>query len=332
MAVLVDEEYVAYLTRLTKSFDPTIREQAHAELMKVGPKGYIHGWVLVGAPSVGQKVHHKEHGHGTIIRAGKKTSTIRFDSGKEHAFEHGAAGTGRKHFTERNPKPAKYSRSAPPTPSPEETRAVAQAEMHTRLAAATIDQLTDAFHAISQRPAGPGRDKALRELDAELARREGIPHLQVEDDPHSRRIDDLIARGRSYTDAYAEVHNLDPAKLDQQARAALVDAERRPGERREQTLRRMYAEHVAMSYVQAEGATRGNVLTPAGRAKGIDPMSLWSGRAASARKYASDELKQHWESTGGRLTWTQYRAQYDVRSRSAAGASRLAGSGRDFGV
>lgn len=321
---------------IRERMDEQGQKYAAADLVKVGPKGYIHGWILVGAPGVGKKVRHKEHGSGIVIRSGKKTSTVRFDSGAEHAFEHGAEGGGRKHFADRKAtkpvKPAKFGQTAPPTRSPDERRITAQAEIHTRLAAASVDQLTDAFRHISTRPSSPGQIKALREIDAELARREGVPDLRVDDDPYSRKMDDLISRGRSYADAYAEVRGLDPARLNHQERTALVDAERRPGERREQTLRRMYAEHVAMSYVQAEAQTRGNVLTAEGRAKGVDPMSLWSGQTARARKYASDELKQHWESTGGRLTWTQFRAQYDVRGRGAAEASRLAGSGRDFGV
>lgn len=70
-----------------------------ADLEKAGPKGYIHGWIKVGAGGVGDRVHHPELGHGSVTRSGKKTSAVRFDSGAEHAFEHAATGKG--HFVER---------------------------------------------------------------------------------------------------------------------------------------------------------------------------------------------------------------------------------------
>jgi hypothetical protein len=140
-----------------------------------------------------------------------------------------------------------------------------------------------------------------------------------------------MARGWSYTDAYAEVHHLDPAKLSQQQRLATVEAARRKGERRADTIRRMYQEWLYVSWLQAETATRGNLLSKAGRAKGIDPPMLWLGPAARARKYASPELKQWWETHGGRTTFTQWSAQF-TGDRRRAQAAQLAGSGRDYGI
>jgi hypothetical protein len=198
-----------------------------------------------------------------------------------------------------------------------------------KLAAATVDQLTDAFRSLSALPAGAGRDRALVELDAELARREGS--VDIQDDPHSRQIDDLVAGGWEFHQAYAEVHHLDPARLDQEARLQLVEAERRPGERRRDTLRRMYAEHVYLSWLQAERDTRGSLLNEAGKAKGIDPTTLWSGPTARARKYASDELKGWWESHGGRTPFVVWSAPFSG-DRAGAQAAKLAGSGKDFGV
>jgi hypothetical protein len=210
-----------------------------------------------------------------------------------------------------------------------------------RLSSASVDELTDAFREISARPESPGRDRALEELDAELARREGVDELQVDDDQKARQLDDLLGRGRSYLDAYAEVHGLDLADLEREERLQLVDAERRPSERREQTIRHMYAEHVYLASMQAEEDTNGNLLSAAGRAENarrarqgkplITAASLWSGPSARARKYASDELKEWWETHGGRRNLTEYRAQF-TGDRSAAESARLAGQGRDYGV
>jgi hypothetical protein len=180
--------------------------------------------------------------------------------------------------------------------------------------------------------AEPDNAAAVAALDAELARREGVTDLTVVDDPWSRQIDQLVARGWSYTDAYAEAHGLDPVSLAQEERSALI--ERRPGERTEDAIRRLYSEFVHVQWLDAEDATAGNLLSKAGRTKGITPTSLWSGQAARAAKYASDELKSWWEEHGGRRTYAQFRAQYvgGAEARQAAEASRLAGAGRDYGV
>lgn len=215
---------------------------------------------------------------------------------------------------------------------PEPAPAAGWASVRERLSAATVDQLTDAFAEISRGQAGPAMDRALAELDAELARREGTSSLTVRDDPHSRQIDELLGRGWSYTQAYAEVHHLDPAKLDREERLALVDANRRKGERRRDTLRRMFAEHVYVQWLDAEQQTRGNLLSPAGRAAGVDPVSLWSGTAARARKYASEELKRWWEEHGGRHPFAVWSAEYTGDGTRARREHAGRGAGRDFGV
>lgn len=58
------------------------------DLVKVGPKGYIHGWIYVGPPKVGDLVHHPEHGKGRVTRHSKATVGVQFDSGNYHAFGH----------------------------------------------------------------------------------------------------------------------------------------------------------------------------------------------------------------------------------------------------
>lgn len=200
------------------------------------------------------------------------------------------------------------------------------------LAQATDRQLLDEFRRVSaQPPDTPGVDQALQAIDAELARREGTPDLTPTDTPQARHVDDLLARGWGYLDAYAEAHGLDQSTLEREQRMQLVDLERRPGERRAQTIRRMYAEMVAMAYLQAEEDTRGNLLSRAGRAAGIDPATLWSGTSARARKYASDELKQWWEEHGGRITVAEFAAQFSG-DRALAAAARGAGQGRDYGI
>ncbi len=117
-------EQVQHATLLTKSSTAGVRDLgrgqldrlnrlALAGLVKVGPKGYIHGWIFVGPQAVGARVFHPQHGHGTVARSGKRTATVHFDSGHRAAFEHGTCGahpnvapTGEGHFAERTRKPA----------------------------------------------------------------------------------------------------------------------------------------------------------------------------------------------------------------------------------
>ncbi|HUR07004.1 MAG TPA: phage minor capsid protein [Nonomuraea sp.] len=149
-----------------------------------------------------------------------------------------------------------------------------------------------------------------------------------------RAISDLIASGAySYMEAYAEVHGLDPAELDRQERRALLEADRRPGEDIDQTVRRLYAEWLDQMYERAEQATNGFLLNSEGRATRINERSLFSGPASRARKYASEELLRFWADTP-RLTLTEFRAQWLGREsdRKAAEQIRAGGAGREFGV
>ena len=52
------------------------------------------------------------------------------------------------------------------------------------------------------------------------------------------------------------------------------------------------------AYIDAEERTGGALLNSRGRAAGIDAMSLFSGSAKRASKYASDELKAYWQQNG----------------------------------
>ena len=93
------------------------------------------------------------------------------------------------------------------------------------------------------------------------------------------------------------------------------------------------ASSYSLRYLEAEQVTRGNLLNAAGKAAKIDPISLFSGTRARARKYASDELKQYWEDTGGRPTLTEFRAAMLGRRSDRRAAGRLAGGNeRDFGL
>lgn len=203
------------------------------------------------------------------------------------------------------------------------------------------DDLAIAWVKLSAAPNHPGRDRAVKLLDRELAKRERVAKLTADRDQTVRQ---LVDRGWSYIEAYAEVTGLDPAKLKRQEAAGVI--ERRKGETTRQALRRAHRGLVAAQYLQAEDDTNGHLLSHAAQAENarraqkkpkrapIRPEDLWSAAPAFAAKYASDELKAWWESHGGRANFAAFEAQYapSSRSRGRAQASRGAGQGRDYGV
>ena len=181
-------------------------------------------------------------------------------------------------------------------------------------------------------------DAVLAEMerrDQAAAQAAGEQWNAPDDEPtdEERRIAELVDQGWDYRDAYVEVHGLDPAELERQERAAVVDAQRADGETRDQAVRRLYDEWVYQQWLAAEAATNGVLLNRAGEAAGVDPRSLFSGPAARARKYASEELKRWWQDNP-RMTFTEFRADMLGREsdRQAAARIRAGGTGREFGL
>ena len=209
---------------------------------------------------------------------------------------------------------------------------------HVDLASADDDEL---FRLWSDHSADA---EATARIVAELDRRdrdrrsaEAVPLLDVGDEEltdEQRRIDDLVARGWDYLDAFAEVYGQDPEELHRQQRADAVDADRQSGETRDAAVRRQYDEWVHLQWLAAETATRGHLLTQAGQAAGIDPVELFSGPAARARKWASEDLKRWWADGHPRLTFTEFKAATlgRDRDRHQADLIALSGNGRDFGL
>lgn len=75
--------------KLTRSPDTT--KLLESELSKVGPKGYIHGWIYVGPPGVGHEVFHSSHGKGKVTGMydrgdGSHTVKVNFDNGRQEIY------------------------------------------------------------------------------------------------------------------------------------------------------------------------------------------------------------------------------------------------------
>lgn len=69
-------------------------ERVSQHLIKVGPKGYEHGWIFVGTPGVGAVIHHSGtgikpgHGRGTVTHVDGQHVHVKFDSGHEGSYAH----------------------------------------------------------------------------------------------------------------------------------------------------------------------------------------------------------------------------------------------------
>lgn len=70
-----------------------------------------------------------------------------------------------------------------------------------------------------------------------------------------------------------------------------------------------YDEAVEAQIGQAEVATNGAMLNRAGRARGISAESLFTGSAARAEKYASEELRAFW-SVHPRIRLSDFESQW----------------------
>ncbi|MCK9917227.1 MULTISPECIES: hypothetical protein [Microbacterium] len=73
------------------------------------------------------------------------------------------------------------------------------------------------------------------------------------------------------------------------------------------------------AYDAAEEACRGALLNAEGRARNIDALSLFMGNTARAHRYASEELREWWE-THPRVTFAMFERQWaDQRAWEMAG-------------
>lgn len=70
-----------------------------------------------------------------------------------------------------------------------------------------------------------------------------------------------------------------------------------------------FMSYVDDAYSKALEATAGVMVNAEGRAKHIDSYILYRSNRAYARKYASEELLEHWESHP-RLTMAEYELQW----------------------
>ncbi|MEV4020177.1 hypothetical protein AB0J35_57845 [Nonomuraea angiospora] len=207
------------------------------------------------------------------------------------------------------------------------------------------EDLADRFNQALER----GDEQEIERAAAEMARRDQVdepppvaePELapapgenwgswaDLEISDEDRRVDELVAAGWEYIDAYAEVYNVEPEQLRREERRAALEADRRAGESLDQTVARLYRDWTHTQWLQAENATNGFLLNKAGQAAGVDPLSLFSGPTSRATKYASEELRRWWNDHP-RMTLTEFRAQFlgrEADRRAARTTREIGGAG-----
>lgn len=80
----------------------------------------------------------------------------------------------------------------------------------------------------------------------------------------------------------------------------------------------VYQEWYLWAYAQflaAEDECRGYLLNKGGRSAGMDPWGLWTGSAAHAQRYASEELLEFW-SAQPRRTVSEFREALRASNRA----------------
>lgn len=165
--------------------------------------------------------------------------------------------------------------------------------------------------AAAEREAEAKRAAAKERRDAKRA-----AELAAKDAEYDR----LLEAGEDPEEAYAKAFGVSVEKQRAQAAIVALREQGYAGVNFERLSAAAYRDEVNRLYFVAEDATRGSVVNNAGRAAGIDPMTLFTGGEARARKYASDELLAWWDDYG-RLSLADFRASLlggKMRERTGA--------------
>lgn len=110
-----------------------------------------------------------------------------------------------------------------------------------------------------------------------------------------------------------------------------------PQGRRIDRVRAEWADQLEMDYLAAEDATRGTLIRRDRVAEfqakyGTNTAALFEGPARSAYYYASRELRDHWESVGGRQTFAEFAVQRGIADAKMTARARKAAAARDDAI
>lgn len=79
-------------------------------------------------------------------------------------------------------------------------------------------------------------------------------------------------------------------------REAKAQARRARAKDRRVSAQSAYRDYLEVEWIAAESATNGQMVNKRGRARGIDPRSLWTANERTRAAYASEELRRYWDS------------------------------------
>lgn len=196
--------------------------------------------------------------------------------------------------------------AGPPAPAPDAPtvdRAGQQARsLGRRVATYTDAELDDAFNSAAENDEAELLDAVLAEMDRRAEQADPDPHAQ-----QWARVDQLIAQGLDEKTAYAEAFGKDPEQVQRDDAIQRLRDDGNTGRGFDELARSAFRKELQRQYFDAEAATNGFLLTPAGQHANMDPLDLWRNNEAFARKWASDELKQWWDNNG-RLTFDVFAA------------------------
>jgi hypothetical protein len=210
-------------------------------------------------------------------------------------------------------------------PTPTRLQAMTDGEVAAMFARFSTENNWDAVAAL-------GEELERRDTDRAWLTGEGADdHWNPGGEPseQDRQMDVLIAKGYDFADAFEEVYGGNAEQIRREERGTAVD--RRDGETVDAAVRRAYDTDTYDRWLRAETDLRGHLLSPRGRAAGVDPLTLFSGTAARARAYASEDLLRWW-ADNGRVTFAEFRTQALGRAgdRATVAAGRGRANGRDW--
>lgn len=208
---------------------------------------------------------------------------------------------------DRQPGPGQPELEAPP--DLRDPRAMSDAELEQALMDAMSDAGDmEAFERlaaeIDRREAEQRARDEARERDRERARRRREQRERNQAD----RLAQLLDEGWDEQEAVAEVYGISIERQRRDRAIADLREQGHSGRGFEELARAAYRDYVHRQYIAAEAATRGNLVTREGQARGVDPKALFTGPEARARRWASDELKGWWDEHG-RMTFAEFKAQ-----------------------
>lgn len=144
-----------------------------------------------------------------------------------------------------------------------------------------------------------------RDAARDTARAKRQHQREAEERRKAEEYEQLLTAGYDDEEAAEVVYGV---PVERQRRQAAITSLRRSGyegKNLEQLARAAFRTHVYEQFRKAEDDTNGYMVNPEGRRRNVDPLALFTGPEARARKWASPELREWWD-LHGRPSFADY--------------------------